>query len=983
MTSSALPGNTTPAPADSILTRLFLLLALVVLPLLVAWLSFRMMIVEQTETQLDILRERMQGQAATLPRTATSISQVKALRLWLNQHHISTWDNKRLVRLLDRFEKKYPGAIRWTFWGPDGKVRDIPSSLILPGKRMWEGMTRNFYTGDKMIDLVTVTRGLIDNPQAILGKKLLQQNLGPSFKAENFFQGREKVLEVSWVGRPAWATWDVDAIDYQRVANWPLHIRGGFVMLIYPEKLPLDFGAGRSVLTRKNQRRVMPFPMMMIHLNKPRQSIIDPALPRNIRFLKMVRDAYLKRLKNELDLGDWLAIAIPGDVNIPHRLLIMANIRSILLSRDRSLNQLSVGLILLFLLGCSGVWFIRGSRGLAVSLRWRITGLFLIAILVPVTGLLGFGGWLINREENRLREKAMERMRLGVEGLDLRFRDTPKIMEKDILQAIETAVSLCHRNIDELVRLLEKLCNNDVISNYYLSDTSGKMDRTNFPGLDDFIKRAIVETFKVQLENYGKIQITRNAVEGAVSEEMGKFLGKSGESSMVSRPGSLRYFAYHSYHLYFLGINIVFDGVPRHLVVQLDASIIESYFVKSQFLDNPLTQKRKRDKWERASEEMEGLAELSFFSRLSNLPHFPPNATQWRTLKTAFDRSFELRTEIAGETVLNRERFLYYITPIPSMNAQSFIPCFLTSLKPISRRIDTLRGQLLSLTAIASLVAVILGLVLASSLLGPIGSIDLAVQKVGSGDLSVQLPEMGGDEIGRLSRNINEMVDGLRQRERMRAYVSETVLEAVKTEDQGRGSEGESIEATILFSDIRNFTRLAETHPPKVMFAMLNAFFGGVEPFIRAHHGRIDKFIGDAVMAVFLAKGTQGDPAENAVRAGVDIMAFLREFNRQRQSVGLFPIAIGIGINTGEVLLGDVGSARRKDLTIIGDAVNLASRLETASKMGKHSKIILSETTFERVSGLVLAEEMSLREVRGKSQPVRMFEIISLNGPRG
>jgi len=354
----------------------------------------------------------------------------------------------------------------------------------------------------------------------------------------------------------------------------------------------------------------------------------------------------------------------------------------------------------------------------------------------------------------------------------------------------------------------------------------------------------------------------------------------------------------------------------------------------------------------------------------------PEEIPMWKMLDKNFKRAGALNVQEEGEVIIDGESFLYLISPLPSMTTRAYIPCVLTAVQPIINRCQELRQFLLVMVALALISAVALGGALAGSLLVPIRRMDKAVQRVGAGNLEVQLPVTTQDEFGRLSGTFNAMVQGLRERERMRAYVSETVLEAVRDNSASRTIEGEFLEASILFSDIRGFTTLSEQHPPKEIFAMLNAFMSEVEPIIRLNDGRVDKFIGDAVMAIFHA-GKQHH-AIRAVMAAVSMMLFLDEFNTSREAQGLFTIKIGIGINTGRVMLGDVGSANRKDLTVIGDEVNLASRLETASKKGRHSRIILSESTFTAVSGLVEVEEMPFTEVKGKQQPVRMFELIRL-----
>jgi len=211
----------------------------------------------------------------------------------------------------------------------------------------------------------------------------------------------------------------------------------------------------------------------------------------------------------------------------------------------------------------------------------------------------------------------------------------------------------------------------------------------------------------------------------------------------------------------------------------------------------------------------------------------------------------------------------------------------------------------------------------------------------------------------------------------MQAYVSDSVLEAIQTEDNIGMHAGKSVEVTILFSDIRNFTGITEENPPEKVFSLLNEFFGGIEPLIRQNNGRVDKYIGDAVMAVFHQTSPEHHSL-SAIKAAFAMKKFVKKLNQQRSSEKLFTINIGIGISTGRVLLGDIGSERRKDLTVIGDEVNLASRLESASKKGQHSRIIISGSTLQHVHNHVTVEHMPFTEIRGKQQAVQIYELVSL-----
>ena len=370
-------------------------------------------------------------------------------------------------------------------------------------------------------------------------------------------------------------------------------------------------------------------------------------------------------------------------------------------------------------------------------------------------------------------------------------------------------------------------------------------------------------------------------------------------------------------------------------------------------------------------------AELYFYSNFKAEKSIPEQSPLWYKLREVFERAHRLKAEENGMVTIEDETWIYAIRPLSSMYTQSFTPCLLTSTLPIEARLNSVKMVISGLASAALIGAIILSLVLTSSLIGPISRIDIAAQQVGNGNLNVTLPYMGNDELGRLSETFNDMVRGLREREKMRAYVSESVLEAIQDQSDAALSEGRRVEVTVLFSDIRNFTGLSEKSSPEQVFGLLNEFFGGVEPIIRANYGRVDKFIGDAVMAVF-HHNTPEHHTISAVKAAFAMRQFVAELAKNSRFVGKSGIDIGVGISTGTVLLGDVGSSRRKDLTVIGDEVNLASRLETASKKGRHAKIVVSGSTFKHIECFVEAELMPFSEVRGKEQAVQIYELISL-----
>ncbi len=186
---------------------------------------------------------------------------------------------------------------------------------------------------------------------------------------------------------------------------------------------------------------------------------------------------------------------------------------------------------------------------------------------------------------------------------------------------------------------------------------------------------------------------------------------------------------------------------------------------------------------------------------------------------------------------------------------------------------------------------------------------------------------------------------------------------------------GKSIEATVLFSDVRGFTTVAEELGPQGTVALLNDYFTIMVDCIQAQGGMLDKFIGDAIMAAFGLPVAHDDDPDRAVRASISMISSLFEWNVQRATDGRPPVDMGIGLNTDTVVAGNIGSPKRMDFTMIGDGVNLASRLESACKQYS-ARILVSENTFKRLRGVYRFREVDHVIVKGKTEPIGVYEIL-------
>jgi len=238
-----------------------------------------------------------------------------------------------------------------------------------------------------------------------------------------------------------------------------------------------------------------------------------------------------------------------------------------------------------------------------------------------------------------------------------------------------------------------------------------------------------------------------------------------------------------------------------------------------------------------------------------------------------------------------------------------------------------------------------------------------------------------GDEIEDLANGFNLMVDGLKERDKLRTtfgkYMTATVMEHLLAGKVALG--GASIKVTILFTDIRSFTTISEKMDPQQLVGLLNEYFTEMVGIVMSEGGVVDKYIGDAIMAVFGAPVPKKEDPVNAVRAAVRMRGALAELNKRLEARGSPTLRTGIGIHTGEVVAGNIGSERRMEYTVIGDAVNLASRLETNTKdLGVN--VLISEDTYELTKHMVEARAVKEITVKGRAAPVMTYEVLGLKG---
>ncbi len=249
-----------------------------------------------------------------------------------------------------------------------------------------------------------------------------------------------------------------------------------------------------------------------------------------------------------------------------------------------------------------------------------------------------------------------------------------------------------------------------------------------------------------------------------------------------------------------------------------------------------------------------------------------------------------------------------------------------------------------------------------------------AMQTVEDGNLEARLDIITTDEFARLFDGFNHMTEGLRERERLRdafgRYLAPELAEAVMKRGVRLG--GDTIEASVLFADIRGFTTISEGLQSEQVVDLLNRYFAAVEPVIQAHGGWINKFGGDSLLAVFGAPVPHPDHARRALLAALGMRAALAEFNQHQQAQGGPLIHIGMGLHTGSLVAGNVGSPTRMEYTVIGDIVNVASRIDGLNKEW-HTDLLVSAEALAAAGLDIPVRAMPPVAVKGKSHTIQVY----------
>jgi adenylate cyclase len=278
---------------------------------------------------------------------------------------------------------------------------------------------------------------------------------------------------------------------------------------------------------------------------------------------------------------------------------------------------------------------------------------------------------------------------------------------------------------------------------------------------------------------------------------------------------------------------------------------------------------------------------------------------------------------------------------------------------------------------IALILGILISILLVNFLVRPIGYLVEGVKSIGEGNYDVEIKLKTNDELGLLTEIFNNTAKSLKEKELIKGafskYISSEVMEEIIKDPSKLSLHGKRIKATILFTDIRGFTSMSEKLEPEQVVSIINDYLTIQTDKVIKYRGFLDKFIGDCVMAVYGVPVPKEDDAYRAVMTAIDIRESVKKLNSIRERMKQLTVGIGIGLNTGEVVCGNMGSPQKMDYTVIGDNVNLASRLEANAPA---NTIYVSESTYNETKDRFVYKELEPIFVKGKKEPIKIYEPI-------
>ena len=357
----------------------------------------------------------------------------------------------------------------------------------------------------------------------------------------------------------------------------------------------------------------------------------------------------------------------------------------------------------------------------------------------------------------------------------------------------------------------------------------------------------------------------------------------------------------------------------------------------------------------------------------------------YKATNDTWNKGEMMRSRLFGGKVGDREfdQFLQLNTPLKLGGKVVAILVLNKVANPVAEQVATNTFKLLRFTIILIALGLILFWIISSRMLRLLRNLTGAAEEVSQGNLDVTVPaKRSQDEVGRLATSFEGMIEGLKQRDFIRdtfgRYISKEIVDELLNSPDGLKLGGEVREVAFLVSDLRGFTALSSRLEPHEVIDVVNRFLEPMVEIITRHRGTVDEFQGDGILAFFGAPLAAPDDSARAVACAVEMQRALVEINEEQRKRGMPDLHMGIAINTGEVIVGNIGSEKRTKYGAMGTAINMAYRIESYTVSGQ---VLISMDTYQKMAEFVQVGESQDLRFKGLEEPVRVYEVRGMSGP--
>lgn len=329
------------------------------------------------------------------------------------------------------------------------------------------------------------------------------------------------------------------------------------------------------------------------------------------------------------------------------------------------------------------------------------------------------------------------------------------------------------------------------------------------------------------------------------------------------------------------------------------------------------------------------------------------------------------------EFISNRERFVGEALLVPSADGNAVF-AFYSSLDRALMPLRKLQKTIALLGAGVVVLAIFISQIMSRMLAKPVEQLVAGTERIARGEFNVPINSSRRDELGMLARSFNQMAAGLEQRDLIKdtfgKFVDPGIVQSMLDDPSRLRLGGERRVQTILFTDLENFTAISEKLDPESLFRLLNSYLEDAAEVVAEHRGIIDKFIGDGVVA-FWGPPLEENHAIQACRAALSLVQRAAQHDELCRELEVPPLRVRVGIATGEVLVGNIGSRTKYNYTVMGDGANLASRLEGVNKL-YGTQILCTARTALEASPHIISRQIDTVRVIGRSEPVELYELL-------